>query len=658
MYLPYNDGSSDERIHQMQERIEHLEQVTRWHVQALDMLASMGDMHGDASRSRAPQYIYSVTRQHLARLIDFDITAFMTLNEEDSSFEVHDCEPRARFVEIQKEIDRLIEHGEFAWALNRNHPVALKSDITGQPILLHVLASKTRVRGVFIGSMTGGSKSPSAIVLNLLSVIVHNCALALESSELYSLINERNKSLRKTIQQRTRELEYQNGHDSLTGLPNRLLFHDRMKRAIASARRHKKMVAVLILDLDMFKRINDTLGHESGDQLLKEEGQRLAHALEGADFRARHSNITVSHLGGDEFGILLTNLSNAESIPRAATRIIDSLSRALNINGHDIHVTSSVGISLYPGDGADPETLLKNANAAMHHAKQQGGNRYLFYAEEMNAAALQQLLLENRLRNAARNHELFLHYQPKVDIGTGKVNGWEALLRWHHPEMGMVPPTEFIPIAENTGLITTISEWVLQTACRQAKTWLDAGFADVCISVNLSAKQFLQKNMLELIVSILDEVKLPARHLELEITESTMMKDIEATTATLDALSKIGVRLSIDDFGTGYSSLSYLKRFPIDSLKIDRSFIHDVTSNSDDAAIVTAIIAMARSMGMKVVAEGVETPEQFAFLGALQCEEMQGYLFSPALPADQATQLLKSDKRLQAASQRHPESAD
>lgn len=658
MYLPDNNGTQDEKIHRMQERIEHLELVNRWHVHALDMLASMGDMHGDASRSRSPQHIYSVTRQYLARLIDFDITAFLTLNEEDSSFEVHDCEPRARFVEIQKEIDRLIEQGEFAWALNRNHPLVLKSSITNQPILLHVLASKTRVRGVFIGSMAGGSKPPSAVVLNLLSILVHNCAQALESSELYSLISERNKNLKKTVQQRTRELEYQNGHDSLTGLPNRLLFHDRMKRAIASAQRHKKSVAVLILDLDMFKRINDTLGYESGDQLLKEEGQRLVDALANTDLLARHSIVTVSHLGADEFGILLTNLNNVESIPRVAKRIIASLSMALNINGHEILVTSSVGISLYPGDGVDPETLLKNANAAMHHAKQEGGNRYLFYAEEMNAASLQQLLLENRLRNAAKNHELFLHYQPKVNICTGKVNGWEALLRWHHPDIGMVPPNEFIPIAENTGLITTISEWVLQTACRQAKAWLDAGFADTCISVNLSAKQFLQKNMLELIVSILDDVKLPARHLELEITESTMMKDIEATTATLDALHKIGVGLSIDDFGTGYSSLSYLKRFPIDSLKIDRSFIRDVTSSSDDAAIVTAIIVMARSMGLKVVAEGVETNEQLAFLGALQCEEMQGYLFSAAIPADQATQLLKSDTRLQASSLWHPQGAD
>lgn len=646
MYPP--DDSTDARIQQLQERIEHLEQANRWHVQALDMLASMGDMHGDASSNRAPQHIYSLARQHMARLIDFDVTAFLTLSDEDSSFELSDCQPGARFAEIQNEIDSLIEQGEFAWALNRNHPVILKSGATNQPVLLHVLASRIRVRGMFIAIMADGHKTPSAVVLNLLSVILHNCAQALESAALYKLINERNKSLKQTVQQRTRELAYQNEHDSLTGLPNRLLFHDRMKRALTNAVRHNMMVAVLILDMDMFKRINDTLGHESGDQLLKEQGQRLVHALDSADFNEHHTSITVSHLGGDEFGVLLANLNTADSIPLLAQCVTETLSKALYINGHDILVTCSIGISLYPNDGATPEVLLKNANAAMHHAKQEGGNRYLFYAEEMNAASLDRLLLENRLRHAIKNHELALHYQPKVDIATGRITGWEALLRWHHPEMGVVPPDVFIPLAENTGLITSISEWVLITACRQAKAWLEAGFADLCISVNLSAKQFLQKDMLKLIFSILDQVELPPHHLELEITESTLMQDIEATSAMLDELQEIGVGLSIDDFGTGYSSLSYLKRFSIDCLKIDRSFVHDVTTNSDDAAIVTAIIAMARSMGLKVVAEGVETAEQLAFLAALECEEMQGYLFSPAVPADQATQLLQSGKRLQA----------
>ncbi|MDP1707842.1 MAG: bifunctional diguanylate cyclase/phosphodiesterase [Gammaproteobacteria bacterium] len=640
------DSSRDEVVHHLQERIEHLEQVNRWHMQALDMLASMGDMHRDASRSRTPHYIYSVTRRHLARLIDFDVTAFVGLNEEDSSFALDDCEPQSRFEEINQEVDRLIDQGKFAWVLNRNHPVVLKAGVNGSLILLHVLASKTRVRGVFVGFMAEGSKSPSSVVLNFISIVLHNCAQALESSALYNLVSAHNKGLKKIIQQRTRELEYQYGHDSLTGLPNRLLFHDRMRQAISSAARYKRMVAVMVVDLDMFKRINDTLGHESGDKLLTEEGRRLLRAMEETDLLAPHVSVTVSHLGGDEFGILLTSLGDVESIPHIAKCIIEALSMPLRINGHEIHVTSSVGISLYPADGADPETLLKNANAAMQHAKQDGGDRYLFYAEEMNSASLQQLLLENSLRHAVGNNELMLHYQPKVDICTGNISGWEALIRWRHPDIGVVLPSGFIPIAENTGLITTISEWVLHAACSQAKVWLDDGFSDICISVNLSAKQFLQKNMLELIVSILDDVKLPARHLELEITESTMMKDIEATTATLDALHKIGVRLSIDDFGTGYSSLNYLKRFPIDILKVDRSFIRDVTFNSDDAAIVTAIIAMSHSMGLKVVAEGVETSEQLDFLRSIQCEEIQGYLFSAAVPEDQAIQMMRSGKRL------------
>lgn len=639
-------GSGEEVVSRLRERIEHLEQVNRWHMQALDMLASMGDMHRDASRSRSPRYIYSVTRQHLARLLDFGVTAFVKLNEEDSSFGLDDCEPQSRFEEINHELDRLIDQGKFAWILNRNHPVVLKSDINESLILLHVLASKTRVRGVFVGLIAEGSKPPSAVVLNLVSIVLHNCAQALESSALYGLVSEHNKGLKKIIQQRTRELEYQYGHDSLTGLPNRLLFHDRMRQAISSASRYRKIVAVMVVDLDMFKRINDTLGHEAGDKLLAEEGQRLLRTMEGTDLIVPNVGVTVSHLGGDEFGVLIASMGDVEPIPHVAKCITGALSMPVCINGHEIQVTSSVGISLYPADGADPEVLLKNANAAMQHAKQDGGDRYLFYAEEMNSASLQQLLLENSLRHAAGNNELLLHYQPKLDVCTGRISGWEALLRWNHPDIGMVPPSGFIPIAENTGLITTISEWVLRTACSQAKMWLDAGFSDVCISVNLSAKQFLQRDMLELVVSILDDIGLPACHLELEITESTMMKDIEATTATLDALHRIGVKLSIDDFGTGYSSLNYLKRFPIDILKIDRSFIRDVTSNSDDAAIVTAIIAMSRSMGLRVVAEGVETSEQLSFLRSVQCDEMQGFLFSAAVSADQAMQMMKSGRRL------------
>jgi diguanylate cyclase (GGDEF)-like protein/PAS domain S-box-containing protein len=437
-------------------------------------------------------------------------------------------------------------------------------------------------------------------------------------------------------------------HDSLTGLPNRRLFHDKIVEAIEYCRSRRQYFCVMTLDLDMFKRINNALGYTVGDNLLKEVSHRLIDTLRSTDAITRYDgeepSPSIYRLGGDEFGILLTGLEYTEFISHIVNRIIESLTRQIDIDEHEIHLTCSVGISMYPDNGVDADTLLKNSGVALYYAKCHGHNSYQFYDEELARSSIEDLRLENDLRHAIGNNELELHYQPKVDLHSGRIISMEALVRWRHHDMGMVPPVQFIPIAESSGLIKTIGNWVLHEACLQIRRWHDAGFEDICIAVNLSAIQFRQADLLYQISSVLDDTGVEPQFLELEITESTIMEDIDAASETMRILYKAGVRISIDDFGTGYSSLNHLKRFPISMVKIDRSFVRDITTDTDDAAIIRAIVAMAHSMNLRVIAEGVETEAQVAFLRELQCDEMQGYLVSPPITRVEAETLLMRDR--------------
>ena len=422
------------------------------------------------------------------------------------------------------------------------------------------------------------------------------------------------------------KLDHLAHHDHLTGLPNRLLFSDRLSQLLEMAKANKTELGVLFVDLDRFKIINDTLGHNFGDVLLKHTAERLRSCLREKD--------TLARMGGDEFTVLINEMQSPEEAVFVADRILKRLAEPFMIKGHELVVSGSIGISIYPDDGTTVEALVKNADTAMYKAKEQGRNNCQVYSETMNIAALKRMNMEYGLRKAIERDEFILHYQPKMDCFTGKLLGAEALIRWYHPDFGLVPPGDFIQIAEETGLIIPISEWVLRTTCNQNKAWQNAGYADIRIAVNISARHFQTKNMLVSTVnSVFEETGLDPQYLELEITESLLMQNADQAIQTLKDLKSMGLSLSIDDFGTGYSSLSYLKQFPIDAVKIDRSFIKDVTTNPDDASISGAIVAMAHNLKMEVIAEGVETVDQLNFLRSIGCDEIQGYFISPPVPA-------------------------
>src|ERR1700688_3006296 len=421
-------------------------------------------------------------------------------------------------------------------------------------------------------------------------------------------------------------------HDLVTNLPNRLLLGDRISQAISLARRQRRPLAVLFLDLDRFKTINDSLGHAAGDILLQSVSKRLLGSIRRFD--------TVSRQGGDEFVILLSEVTRPEDAATSARQILHSLSAPHSISGQDLHILGSIGISLYPEDGEDSDTLIKNADTAMYHAKESGRNTFKLFKQEMNRKAMERQHLESSLRSALKRDEFLLHFQPKINLNSGEITGAEARARWQHPDRGRILPAEFLPVAVECGLIVQIGRWVLYETCRQAREWQNAGLPFKRVSVNVSAIEFRDEGFVEGVRAILSETGLEARYLDLEFTESVLMGDVQATAYVLQALKRMGVHLAVDDFGTGYSSLSYLRQFPIDVLKIDQSFVHQISSEPHDSAIVCAIIDMGKNLKQRVIAEGIETQEQLAFLRARRCTEGQGYLFSRPVAADQFAHLL------------------
>jgi diguanylate cyclase (GGDEF)-like protein/PAS domain S-box-containing protein len=476
-------------------------------------------------------------------------------------------------------------------------------------VILPVVQQRGRWRGEITGRRRDASTFPQEISLT-----------AIEDGGYVCIV--RDVTERTYAEEQIKHLAY---HDALTGLPNRLLFKDRLTVALTHAQRDRTRLSVLFLDLDRFKVINDSLGHNIGDQLLQAVAARVQACVRESD--------TVARLGGDEFTLMIPTLARSEDAAPIAQKLLEAVRYPFHLDGREFFITTSIGISLYPEDGMDAETLIKNADTAMYQAKEQGRDNYQLFNAYINAKALQRIALEHGLRRALFNEEMAVHYQPIFDLRSGRITGMEALLRWTHPEMGKIPPSIFIPLAEATGLMGSIGAWVLRTACAQAKEWHDAGHKTLSLAVNLSVTQLQQPDLVMRVREILEETGLPARLLELEITESSAMQSPEASVRMLYELKKLGIRISLDDFGTGHSSLSYLKRFPIDTLKIDQSFVRDINNDPDTAAIVTAIIAMAHSLRLKVIGEGVEFTEQANFLRRYGCDQMQGFLIKAPVPA-------------------------
>lgn len=425
-------------------------------------------------------------------------------------------------------------------------------------------------------------------------------------------------------------------YDPLTSLPNRVLLMDRLNMALACARRNGETLAVLFLDLDRFKVINDTLGHSTGDELLKVIAERLRSSVRESD--------AVARLGGDEFVLLLPGIKDTENTVKISDKILQLVRQPMRIGLQELNITTSIGIALYPNDGEDGDTLLKNADAAMYHAKEQGKNNYQVFTQVVYRKVHEQLVIESNVLRGLEREEFVLYYQPQVNLDTMRIAGMEALIRWQHPERGLLSPSEFIPLLERNGQIVPVGEWVLRATCAQSKAWQEAGFSSIRMAANLSAIQIRQRNLVEVMRLLLKENGINPSYLELEVTEGAIMEDVENSIYMLDKLRGLGISIALDDFGTGYSSLSYLRRFSINTLKIDASFVRDIPLHADDITLVTTIITMAKSLRLKTIAEGVEAIEQLEFLNSLKCDEVQGYFFSPPVPAEEATKLLAQGK--------------
>jgi diguanylate cyclase (GGDEF)-like protein len=484
---------------------------------------------------------------------------------------------------------------------------------------------------IFVSGTIGEERAVAAIKQGAQDYLIKGHLKRLASAVEREL---REAVTRRENREAQKRLHFLANYDALTGLPNRVLFIDRLSHSLRLAQRSSGLVGVLYLDLDNFKDVNDSLGHNAGDALLKTVADRLTQAVRTSD--------TVARLSGDEFALILTNLDHREDAAVAARKIIDQLSHPLDVVEQTLQIRASVGISVFPADGTDSEELLRNADMSMYLAKQTGGSQYEFYRSEIGEKKAERLELLKALRRALEQREFVLHYQPQVELATGHIVGVEALLRWRCPERGLVSPEQFIPLAEESGLVVPLGEWVLRKACAQARIWRDTGYPPLRVAVNFSACQFRQKNLVDLVKAVLDENELPPEYLEVEITESTLMQDTATSLRTLQELRACGISISLDDFGTGYSSLSYLKRFPVDALKIDRSFVCDIPQDADDVAINSAIIAMAAKLNIRVIAEGVETLEQLDFLRSEGCALVQGYYLQRPASAQDLAAMLKN----------------
>ncbi|MDH5762124.1 MAG: EAL domain-containing protein [Nitrospinota bacterium] len=594
--------------------------------------------------------LFECTQRYLDGILKFRSAAFYLAENNENSFSLKYWEPAAREKLFRRHVASIIKKVGMNWVEDPERTYVYHDDASGTSLTLQPMATPNHFFGVFAGMYEDGlSPERSHEALSKVTLILQNLAQVMEGVTARNLIAQRAKENQADPSrpscfsgpegsatewtpagiQKSRALVRQHFHDILTELPNRELVEDRLNMALAHARYSGEKVAVLILDVDNFKRVNDFLGISSGDLLLKSLSKRIRKSLREED--------TLGRLGGDEFILLLPDIHLIQDIEYRVQKIMERVRGSFQLNGQEIHASCSVGISVYPDDGEDPPALVKMAKAAMCQAKEEGKDRYQFFKPFMLSKGYQQMNLEGALHKALGRGEFCLHFQPKMSIQSGAIQGMEALLRWNHPERGLIYPSEFIPLAEEMGLIQPIGEWVFLNACRQIKAWKRAGFPPISIAVNLSGYQVNQPHWISKVRSILDMTGVDPKYLELEITETVLMENSDVALSNLFQLHEMGFRISIDDFGTGYSSLSYLKRFPIHALKIDRSFIRGISERRQgtDAVITKAIVSLAQALNLKTVAEGVEQVQEKDYLRSIGCDDMQGYLFSKPLPVEQ-----------------------
>lgn len=630
-----------EEIEFLRRRLGHLESANQQLLGALELLREVREL---AEAAEPGEAVFESLRGRLRRLLPLGACAYLTVREDDASFQLVSCDPPQAASDLQAEVDRQVEDGMFAWALNQHQALVVRGRHLSGDVLLHVLATPRRVRGMFLARLQRPAEDLRESALTVLSLILNHLAHHIESRSLYALLEEQRSRLEALTQDRSLALAREGRLDPLTGLPNRGQFTQRLGEALRETDKGRpRSLALILFDLDKFKRVNDSLGYRAGDVLLEEFARRLQSQLRDLQ-RSPREAATAARLGADEFAVLLPGVADPESVSAITQELIHRLARPYRLDDNEIHLSVSGGISLAPHDGRDAEELLRNADAAMRTAKHKGRNLHQFYTRDMNRLAARHLRLENQLHRAVERGEFELHFQPQVALPEGRIVGAEALLRWRHPEEGLVLPGQFIGLAEESGLMGRIGAWAFAEACRRLAGWQRAGIAPERIAVNLSPCQLQHEGLIEELRGAIAASGVDPGGIELEITENALAQDATRIQHNLQALRGLGLRLAIDDFGTGYSSFAQLKRLKVDTLKVDRSFVQELPADRDNAAIVQAVVAMAHGLGLELVAEGVENEAQLAFLRALGCRRVQGFLFHRPLPAEDFTELLRGQR--------------
>ncbi|WP_019626233.1 bifunctional diguanylate cyclase/phosphodiesterase [Thioalkalivibrio sp. ALJT] len=623
-------------LNTLRERVQFLEEALDSSASAMEVLASTTAIFGDTRRSRSPERIIQNSAQALRALLPaLDMAIYIVDNE--CSFNLARQEhPGTLEPDLPCIVEQLIEDGQFAWALHQSHAVCLPSPVADESLMLHVISTRTRIRGMFVARFRQEDLQRYEVIQATLTMLLFNTAYALESADLFQMMERRQQALQRVTERQSRDLLHHMSHDSLTDLPNRMLFSDRLSQAIERHAENPDRVALILLDLDNFKRINDSLGHRAGDELIRKVAQDLSELLD----RARaHSGgrlrTTLSRLDGDEFGILVEDSQGLDGIVRLVTDVVRSTATERRIFEQPVISSVSCGIAVYPYDGKDADTLLGNADVAMHEVKQRGRNGFRFYTHDLHSRTFHHFELENELGQAIAKDQLVLHYQPKVALDSGRILGAEALIRWQHPTRGLLLPDHFIAVAEAMTLIEEIGEWVLRQVCRDLQSLRLPPEQLPRIAINVSARQLRHPDLAGDFHRIISEAGIPPRCIELELTESTIVDDPEGALRVFQRLRELGMSLAVDDFGTGHASLIQLKQLPADTVKIDRSFVMDLDQGADHSRIVHAIILMARTLDLDVIAEGVETARQAEILQELDCHIAQGYLYAYPVPFPQ-----------------------